>query len=241
MAPTSTAKVPGEGTRFRLFPQAHFLPGFEEPETVEVSSPAGSVKAGPRDQHMYVVEPLGKPEPYGIRRGPHGTPYLYLPPWTGESLLAAQPTPDGHFDHLKPEDPTFESADVFGTVRFVLDVWEGYFGRPIEWHFKHDYKRLEILFLRDWDNAQMGYGFLEMGGHYDKAGAFQSFGLNFDVIAHELGHAIIYISWRARPGNRGGRVLRLPRVGGRPGRPRYRAALRQRGRRPVGMHRRQPL
>jgi hypothetical protein len=139
---------------------------------------------------MYTVFPLDK-VPYGDALGPYGTPYLYLPPWTGPVLPPALPDPEGHFDGLEPGSPQFEAAHLFGSVRFALDIWEGYFGRPIGWHFAQRYRRLELAPLRGYDNAQAGYGYIEMGEHFSSEGAV-SFGLNFDIIAHELGHLILY-------------------------------------------------
>ena len=49
-----------EGTRFRLYPQPRFLDDFEEPETVYVSSPCGSLAPGPSDDRMYTIFPIGK-------------------------------------------------------------------------------------------------------------------------------------------------------------------------------------
>jgi hypothetical protein len=83
-------------------------------------------------------------------------------------------------------------AHTYGCVRFVLDVWERYFGRPIEWHFSPQYERLEILLLPVWDNAHVGWGFMEVGAYTTEAGEVRPFSLNFDTIAHELGHLIIY-------------------------------------------------
>ena len=87
----------------------------------------------------------------------------------------------------------FAEAHVFGTVRFVLDIWERYFGRPIEWHFARDYRQLEMVILPQIDNAYAGYGFMEIGAH-PRAGwdARCPYALNFDVMAHELGHLILY-------------------------------------------------
>jgi len=79
----------------------------------------------------------------------------------------------------------------FGTVRFVLDIWEGYFGRAINWHFAQHYDRLELTIFPALNNAQTGYGFIEVGG-YRENGTYQPFSLNFDIIAHEVGHLIIF-------------------------------------------------
>jgi hypothetical protein len=168
------------GTRFKLFPQPSFA-GPAEAETVWVSSPVGSVGPGPQDDRMYVADPVGKRDPYGIALTPYGMPYPFLPPWDGPVYSPAAPGPDGHFDHLEVGTPEFEMAHTYGCVRFVLDVWEGYFGRPIEWHFSPHYERLEILLLPGWDNAHVGWGFMEVGGHTTEAGELRPFSLNFDT------------------------------------------------------------
>ena len=105
---------------------------------------------------------------------------------------------------------------MFGAVRFVLDIWERYFGRRIEWHFAADYRRLEIAILPGLNNAYAGYGFMEVGAHRFPDGSHAPYALNFDVIAHELGHLILYSTDR-RPyaGDAAGRVLRLSGIGGR--------------------------
>jgi hypothetical protein len=180
------------GTRFRIYPQWPFLASAQAPETVWVSSPAGTLGPGPSDERMHVIEPLGKRAPYGAGFTAYGTPYLYLPPWRGPIRPPALPDADGHFDHLEVGSPEFEMAHAYGTVRFVLDVWERYFGRPIAWHFGAHYERLEVVLLPEWDNAHVGWGFMEVGAHTTETGERRSFSLNFDTLAHELGHLIIY-------------------------------------------------
>jgi hypothetical protein len=81
---------------------------------------------------------------------------------------------------------------MYGSIRFVLDVWEGYFGGPIEWHFADDYARLELIPHLDWDNAQSGYGFIETGFGYDEDYGEHPFALNFDILSHELGHSFVF-------------------------------------------------
>jgi hypothetical protein len=180
------------GTRFRLFPQPWFSGSRQKPETVWVSSPAGTVRPGPSDARMHVIEPVGKHAPYGVAVTSYGTPYLYLPPWRHTIRPPALPNADGHFDHLDVGTPEFEMAHTYGCLRFVLDVWERYFGRPIEWHFSPQYERLEIVLLPEWDNAHVGWGFMEVGAHTSEGGEVGPFSLNFDTIAHEFGHLIIY-------------------------------------------------
>jgi hypothetical protein len=77
----------------------------------------------------------------------------------------------------------------------VLDIWEDYFGHLLAWHFEPDFDRLEMIPLIEWNNAQSGYGFLEFGygdtpeGTIDHTSPYCE---NFDVLAHELGHSIIF-------------------------------------------------
>lgn len=181
------------GTRFLLFPQAPFLGAFDEPETpeiVEVSSPLGTVGPGPANARMYAVEPVDKPTHYGaLVEGPTG-PGLYLPPWEGPRRPPAMPDADGDFVHLAPGDPGFEAAHLFAAAHFTMDVWEGYFDRRIPWHFARDYDRLELSILPTLDNALIGWGFLETGGDFEEG--YRPYSLNFDVVAHEIGHAIVY-------------------------------------------------
>ena len=181
------------GTRFKLYPQLPSLDQQHEPETVWVSSPAGSLKPGPADHRMYVIDPVGKEKAYGYYPGPAGSTFHYRPPWPGQILEMAYPDPDGHFDHLDVDTFQFQQAHAFGSIRFTMDIWERYFERPLEWHFQDYYDQLEILFLRGLDNAFAGFGSIEIGSYTSKkTGDFVEFGLSFDILSHELGHLIIY-------------------------------------------------
>ncbi len=178
------------GTRFLLYPQPPFLEGFGEPEVVEVSSPPGSIAPGPSDERMYTVFPHDKRVTYGdfIDRAGH----KFAPPWRGTSFPPAMPTRGGHFDRIPVGTPQFEMAHLFGSVRFVLDIWEGYFDQPITWHFGDFHERMELLIMPRFPNATMGYGFMEIGGYHMDNGDYRPFSLNFDVLGHEVGHSIIY-------------------------------------------------
>lgn len=179
------------GTRFRLFPQPPFLKHYRTPVVVRLSPRAGSVGPGPADNRMYVVEPIGKQRPYGIVPGPFGTPFVYLPTWDGPVQPPAMPGPRGDFDGIEIGTPAFEAAHLYACVRWTLDIWEKYLGEVIAWHFARDYSALEIALLPQFDNAHSGYGFLEVGAD-DTGEMSSSFALNYDVVAHETGHLIIY-------------------------------------------------
>jgi hypothetical protein len=180
------------GTRFRLFPQAPFLHPERPPEIVRISVPPGLVGPGPGDDRLFVVDPIGKHHGYGLMTGPLGTPHLNLPPWRGPIRWPAQPDAHGHFDCIPVVSPTFALTHAFGTLCFVLDVWERYFGRRIHWHFARHFPRLEVSMRPSLDNARVGYGFMEIGTHPNDDGTLVPYALNFDVLAHELGHLIIY-------------------------------------------------
>ncbi len=183
MAIDLNAAFRGRGTRFRVFPQPPVLDAVVEPETVWLSMPPGSIGPGPEDDRIAVADALGKSEPYGAP---------YLPPYRGPTFAPARPGADGHFDQIPVQARQFRSAHMYAAIRRVLDVWECYLGRPIEWHFRELYSRLELIPHVEWDTAQSGFGFIETGSRENEAGEVQLFCLNFDVLAHELGHSIIY-------------------------------------------------
>jgi hypothetical protein len=185
MSLTLDAALVDTGTRFRIFPQPRFLGIFDQPEVITVSVSPADMRPGPADDRMFVIDAISK-LPY---RG------AFAPPWTGPHLAPVEPGPDGHYTHLDPDSREFSVATMYATVRRALDIWEDYFGHPIIWQFISDFQRLEMIPLIEWDNAQSGYGFLEFGygrapnGTIDHSRPYCE---NFDVLAHELGHSIIF-------------------------------------------------
>ncbi|MEM7173156.1 MAG: hypothetical protein AAF530_23535 [Pseudomonadota bacterium] len=175
-------RVRGKGTKFRLFAQSPTLDDFKTPEVVWVSSPKGSLNPGPADHRMYVVDAIDKTH---YDSGDMG-------PYRGPKHDAVKPNRDGHFDHLDPADRRFWSAHSFGVVRRVLDIWEDYLGLEVPWHFEPFQSRLEIVPWVDWKNAQFGWGFMESGYGLDDRGEKRPFCLNFDVMAHETGHSLVF-------------------------------------------------
>jgi len=171
----------GGGTRFRLFPvYAEGMPA----ETVEIPSPAGSIGPGPSDNRLYVADAAEKPGPYD--------PPTYAPPYRGAVLPPALPDAAGHFDHIPLDTPQFLAAHMFGSMRYTLDIWQRYLRREIEWWDAAEYPRTELIPLLDWANAQSGPGFMETGLWRNADGSTQPLALNFDVIAHETGHQILF-------------------------------------------------
>ena len=170
------------GTRFRLFPA--YADGFAEPQVVVLSPPAGTVGPGPSDPRMYTVNPTSKVDPYD--------PPDYVPPYQGRVHPPALPDAHGHFDRIPVESEQFMAAHTYATVRRTLDIWEGYLGHRVVWWHAAFMPQVELIPLVHWANAHSGPGFIEMGRQADHSGHLQPFCLNFDVLAHETGHAILF-------------------------------------------------
>lgn len=173
------------GTKFRIFPQPRFLSAFSEPEIITVSVRPEDIKPGPADDRMFVVD--------AVKKSPYSK--LLRPPYRDERNADVAPGPDGHFIHLDVNSREFSCAVMYASVRRVLDIWEDYFQHRIYWHFEADFDRLELIPLVEWDNAQSGYGYLEFGYTKNENSGIdhtRPYCQNFDVLAHELGHSIIY-------------------------------------------------
>ncbi|TBZ28941.1 hypothetical protein [Rhizobium leguminosarum] len=170
------------GTRFLVFPQPPFIPGYEKPEVVWIGAAAGPILPGPSDRRMYVIDPVEPKRPYRVP---------ILPPYQGFLRPPVEPGPDGHFDHIKPGSRAFVSTHSFACARRVLDICEGYLGHPLSWFFEPTLERLEIIpHISEWDNAQSGFGFLELGESKPNAQS-SFFALSFDSVAHEMGHLVL--------------------------------------------------
>lgn len=167
------------GTKFRIYPQPRTLPSFQKPEVVTVSVPPHEIAAGPADARMYVADAVRK-RAYGPRTEP---------PYTGPVHPPVSASRSGHFTHLKPETREFAAAAMYATVRRVLDIWEDYLAKPLDWIFTSEGgpSRLELLPLVRFENAQAGFGFLEFGfAQRPKLARLRdAYCLNFDVLAHD--------------------------------------------------------
>ncbi|WP_236894930.1 MULTISPECIES: hypothetical protein [Clostridium] len=174
-------KARENGTKFLIYPQNKWLSGFEKPEIVYINMHPGTIKEGPEDDRIYVVDAINK-EPFGFPSSP-SFKYRY----EGDHEPAVQPNDHGHFDYLKPGDRAFSSAAMYATVRRVLDIWEDYFGEKIQWPWPDKSQKLLLIPRVNFNNAWSSpEGFIEFGYGEDK----QPYCENFDVLAHELGHTI---------------------------------------------------
>jgi hypothetical protein len=176
----ATAQPVG-GTRFLLFPV--YAEGMA-PETVTLPLRPGSIGPGPSDPYLSVADAADKTAPYD--------PPAYAPPYRGALLPPALPDAAGHFDHIPFGTPQFLAAHLYGSVRHTLEIWQHYLGRRIVWASADEYPQMELIPLLDWNNAQSGPGFLEAGLWRGPGGAMQPFALDFDVVAHETGHQILF-------------------------------------------------
>lgn len=183
-------KYEGVGTRFAVLPQARFLDGLEKPEIITVSTPPTALTRGPCDADITVTDVPGKPY----------TDLVDFVPPSGRALDPPKANRQGHFDSIDVADPGFRAANVYASIRRVLDVWESYLGRRVYWHFLEGARQpLQVIPFVDWDNAQFGWGFMELGWGGNREAKTQDipprdeqFAYNFDVIAHETGHGLIF-------------------------------------------------
>jgi hypothetical protein len=177
---TFTRRYGVRGTRFHVYPQLRGLRGVGTAELIYVSAPPGTVAPGPADDRIYVVDADDK-VPYddtGQR-----------PPYQGARLAPIAPGPNGHFDHVRPGQRAFSATCSFAVARSVLDLWEHYAGRQLQWYFHRRHRRLEIIPRIGMQNAVSRPGYLELG-HADARRTLW-FAENFDTVAHEMGHALV--------------------------------------------------
>ena len=179
------AKLAAGGSRFRLFPQAPSLAAYRQPVTVRVSSPTGSLRPGPSDERMQVLDAIDKP-PYDEDS---------LPPWRGLLYPPAEPDAEGNFDHYPVGSRAFNAAHMFGAVRRVLDIWQDYLQAEINLRSLQEPASQPIELIPEVQlerNAQTGPGYIETGYVGDTDGKRQPLCLNIDILAHEVGHRIVF-------------------------------------------------
>src|SRR3954451_20557393 len=152
------------------------------PIPVAIPVPAGRIARGPCSDRFRVVSLAGAPLPVALHAG---DPWVYADRWSP----ARQPDA-----RLLPDDPDFRAQNVFAVAAHTLALFEQRLGRPIPWHV--GLPQLDLV-------PQAAAG---------KANAFYSrernsvlFGwlpvlpsrrslytaLSYDVIAHEVSHAIL--------------------------------------------------
>src|SRR4051794_20192270 len=152
------------------------------PIRVAIPVPAGRLARGPCSDRFRVVSLAGAPLPVALHAG---DPWVYADRWSP----ARQPDA-----RLLPDDPDFRAQNVYAVAAHTLALFEQQLGRPVPWH--SGLPQLDLV-------PQAAAG---------KANAFYSrernsvlFGwlpvlpsrpslytaLSYDVIAHEVSHAIL--------------------------------------------------
>jgi hypothetical protein len=177
------------GTRFLVYPQDRVVPGFAMPRVVRVTPRPGTIKAGPEDSRIRVVDAIRK-KPY---RDPVTAAYLWHPPYPKREPRErpVRPGPRGEFDYLKPGTREFSAATAYASVRCVLEIWEFYLGRRISLVGRSRQRKLEIVprVAAVGDNAWSGEWYIELG--FADGNPRQPYCENLDVIAHEMGHILL--------------------------------------------------
>src|SRR5262245_22266055 len=159
------------------------------PRVVRVAPKPGTIKAGPEDSRIRVVDAIRK-KPY---RDLRTREYHARPPYPKRMPREKPvgPGPRGEFDQLEPGTREFSAATAYASVRCVLEVWEYYLGRRVSLVGRSRQRKLEIVprVPAIGDNAWSGEWYIELG--FAGGNPRQPYCENLDVIAHEMGHIIL--------------------------------------------------
>lgn len=180
-----------KGTRFRVYAQSPRL-GFPD-EVVRVDAVPGSIRPGPADAAIEVIDALDKPSYYHDRTFALRTRPRYPFPPNGRRTPAVAVAKGGHFAHIRPGRRAFAAAMVFAVIRLTLEIWQHFLQRRVTWHFATSAGPVLQVHPRvKSENAWSGEGFLEFGFPHGPAFSLTDpFGENLEVIAHETGHLIM--------------------------------------------------
>jgi hypothetical protein len=159
------------------------------PRVVRVTPRPGTIKAGPEDGRVYVVDAIRK-KPY---RDLVTGDYIWRPPYPKDKPRErpVRPSSRGEFDYPKPGTRHFSAATAYASVRSVLEIWEHYLGRRIALVGNSGQRKLEIIprVTAIGDNAWSGEWYIELG--FAGRNPRRPYCENLDVIAHEVGHIIL--------------------------------------------------
>src|SRR5262249_28500966 len=165
------------------------VPGFAWPRVVRVAPRPGTIKAGPEDSRIRVVDAIRKKPYRDLRSGE----YLWRPPYPKRmpQEKPVGPGPRGEFDQLEPGTREFSAATAYALVRCGLGSWEYYLGRRLSLIGRSRQRKLEIVprVAAIGDNAWSGEWYIELG--FAGGNPRQPYCENLDVIAHEMGHIIL--------------------------------------------------
>ena len=173
-----------ERLRLRIFPQSPLGGGLPRLETITVSPRAGSVGPGPSDRRMFAIEAPGK-RPYSV--GPD----------VGVAALArARPAPvdavpPGPFRPPPARRPRLPRRAPLRLCPLRARRLGGLHRGADPLALRAPLPAARARRARRWRNAHMGYGYLEAGERRLADGRIADLCLDFDVIAHEVGHALM--------------------------------------------------
>ncbi len=130
----------------------------------------GDIKAGPSDSRLRVSVPRHFP--------------------------TAEPDANGNF-HFTQDDPKFDAANTYAVARQTLEISQKYAGREIPWSFTESLDREEMLIHphAGANTANAFYssdaGSVNFFSYQDGDRNIRRTGMQPDVIAHEVGHAVL--------------------------------------------------
>ena len=179
-----------KGTRFRIFADSRAL-GFA-PETVYVDAAPGTIRPGPADDAIDVIDAVAKPSYYSDATGKlRRRPRFPYPPAGRRATPPVEPR-RGHFDHLQPPSWEFSAAMTYAVIRITLSVWRHFFQLDtMAWHFTATAGPVLQVHPRvQCANGWSGNGFLEFGFPHFPNRRYR-FCENLEVVAHETGHLIM--------------------------------------------------
>ena len=203
---TRDPRCRGSAPASSFIPQPPFIPGYERPETIWVSTPPDRIGPGPADRRMYVIDPLLEKQPYQ---------FPYLPPYAGALRPPAEAGPDGHFDHIPTGTPR-----IRGGARLCLRAARARHLRELSRARDPLVLRADLRAARDRAAARAGTTRSRATASWRWArttarGEPQPFALNFDAVAHEIGHLVIFGVMGAAARRAAARIFRLSRGGRR--------------------------
>lgn len=156
------------------------------PIFAQVAVPAERLQRGPRGHRFHVVDVgvgTSKASPPVVLH--NKDPWEYLDRWDAERR-SADPT-----DLVN--DPAFRAQNLFAVAAHTLALFEQHLGRPIPWHSGYPQlylvpkARVEANAFYSREHNAVLFGWLPAVG--DKPPLYTS--LSYDVIAHEVSHAIL--------------------------------------------------
>lgn len=155
------------------------------PVRAQVAIPAERLSAGPRSHRFHVVDvAVGTNQtrpPVRLTLG--ADPWTYVDRWQDDSISAKE----------LADDADFRAQNVFAIASHVLALFEQHLGRRISWRsgFAHLYLIPDALLGGNAhyspDHAAVLFGYLSRVGSLPAVHT----SLSFDVIAHEMTHAVL--------------------------------------------------